>query len=255
MANTIISSLLIGSVLAPSAIAAGRILSGRPPTGGLPTPPQPGTVNYTTAAGTTPPDDTRVRIKVPTSYLQTFTTGGNNFELLMNAGIVFPYTPAISYEQKADYSSLSPMHSNQAIYFYQRSSITPISIQGKFTVQNEKDAAVYLSTVHLLRSLTKMRTGFDQGAGSPPPVCRLFAYGSFMLDNVPVSISSLRVELPEGVDYFSTGKDVKKFGTTAVPTISTISITCTPMYSRTEMQSYSVTEWIAGDQLRKTGLL
>lgn len=252
MANTVISSILLGAVAAPIAIGVGKALSGRPPSGGIPVSQQPTRVNYTNAAEAV---DTRVRIKVPTSYLQTFTLGSSDFELLNNGGIVFPYTPTITYEHKADFTPLSPMHSNHPIYFYQRSSVSPISIQGKFTVQNEKDAAVYLSTVHLLRVLTKMVPAKDSGAGSPPPVCRLFAHGTFSLDNVPISISNVRVELPDSVDYFSVGKTQTKFGTTAVPTISTISVTCIPMYSRTEMQNFSVTEWTAGDVLRKSGLL
>ena len=255
MANTIISSILLGSVVAPAAIGAARALAGRPPVGGLPTSPQSGTVNYTSAAGTTPAVDTRVRIKVPNDYLGTFTDGSNMKELSKIGGIVFPYTPAISYEHKADFSSLNPMHSNQPIYFYQRSSVTPITIQGKFTVQNETDAMVYISTVHLLRALTKMRSNSDANAGSPPPVCRLYAYGLFSLDNVPVSISSVKVDLPESVDYFSTGKESSVFETTTVPTISTISITCIPMFSRSEMQQYSVTDWLTGYSQRRAGLL
>jgi hypothetical protein len=254
MANTIISSILLGSVVAPAAIGAARALAGRPPVGGLPTSPQTSPVNYTSAAGTTPAVDTRVRIKVPDDYLVNLTRGSRN-EIFDTNGIVFPYTPSITYEQKADFSPLSPMHSNQPIYFYQRSSVTPITIQGKFTVQNEADAAVYLATVHLLRALTKMRSGNETGAGSPPPVCRLFAYGPFMLDNVPISISNIRVELPESVDYFSVGKDITKFGTTAVPTVSTISVTCIPMYSRSEMQKFTVTDWLSNDSVRKSGLL
>lgn len=230
--------------------------SGKPPAGGLPPSASPAVVNVTNANGTSPAVDTRVKIKVPTNYLASnFTQGGEFRELANNGGIVFPYTPQITYEHKADFASLAPIHSNYPVYFYQRSSVTPISIQGKFTVQNENDAAIYLSTVHLLRALTKMRSGNESDAGSPPPVCRLFAYGLFSLDNVPVSISSVKVELPESVDYFSTGKNNKVFGTTAVPTISTISVTCIPMYSRTEMQNFTVTEWIDDDSLRSSGLL
>ncbi len=255
MANSIISSVLLGTVVAPVVIGVGNVLSGRPPTGGLPSRRPPAPVNVTTAAGTTPAVDTRVRIKVPENYLTTFTDGSNAKELSRIGGIVFPYTPSITYEHKADFSPLSPMHSNQPIYFYQRSSVTPITIQGKFTVQNEKDAMVYISTVHLLRALTKMRSSNEDGAGSPPPVCRLYAYGLFSLDNVPVSISNVRIELPESVDYFSTGRESSVFDTTSVPTVSTISVTCIPMYSRTEMQQYSVSSWLTEYTQRKAGLL
>ena len=209
------------------------------------------------AQGLVKAKDLRVRIKVPNGYLGRFTNGSSTAysggELGPNgiSGIIFPYTPTISYEHKADYSSANPMHSNFALYFYQRSSISPITITGKFTVQNEKDAAVYISTLHLLRSLTKMQSGGiggDPNSGSPPPVCRLFAYGEFMLDNVPIVISSIRVELPDTVDYFTIDKSAStgytKFGPTSVPTMSTLAVTCIPMYSRAEMQKFSVNGYL-----------
>lgn len=255
MANSIIASVALGTLAAPAAVAVGRVLSGKPPAGALKKVQETLNVNVKTTTGTTPAVDTRVKIKVPKDYITGFTEGGDRVELRRNGGIVFPYTPSISYEHKADFSPLAPVHSNQPIYFYQRSSVTPITIQGKFTVQNESEAEVYISTIHLLRALTKMRTGTEDGAGSPPPVCRLYAYGLFSLDNVPISISNVRIELPDSVDYFSTGKLNQTFETTAVPTISTISVTCMPMYSRSEMQQYTVSNWLNDYSLRKSGLL
>lgn len=255
MANNVIASIALGTLVAPAVAGVARVLSGKPPTGALKIKQQVQQVNYTDAAGNKPALDTRVKIKVPTDYLTVYTWGSQAEELKKNGGIVFPYTPSITYEHKADFSPLSPMHSNHPIYFYQRSSVTPITIQGKFTVQNETDAMIYLSTVHLLRAITKIRTGNEADAGSPPPVCRLYAYGLFGLDNVPVSISNARVELPESVDYFSTGKENRVFETTAVPTMSTISITCIPMFSRTEMQQFTVKDWLESDSLRRSGLL
>lgn len=198
--------------------------------------------------------DNRVKIRVPYSYQTTFTNGSYvKQELLALGGIIFPYTPSISYEHKADYSNVPVMHSNFALNFYQRSHVTNISISGKFTVQNEYDAAVYLSTIHMLRALTKMRSGDEEDSGSPPPVCRLDAYGDFMLKNVPVAISSFKIDLPDNVDYFTT-KDFP-FEDTSVPTLSTISLTLIPMYSRAEMQKFTVTDWLTKAQTRKDGYL
>jgi len=145
------------------------------------------------------------------------------------------------------------MHSNFALNFYQRSYVTGISISGKFTVQNQLDASVYLSTVHMLRALTKMLSGGEEFSGSPPPVCRLDAYGDFMLKNVPVAISSFKIDLPDSVDYFTT--EGSQFGETSVPTLSTISITCVPMYSRAEMQKFTVSGWLSDAKVRTSGIL
>jgi len=208
-------------------------------------------VNITNGEGM---DDSRVKIRVPPKYLVDLTSGspGRN-ELKKLGGIIFPYTPSISYEHKADYSNVPVMHSNFALNFYQRSYVTNISISGKFTVQNDYDASVYLSTVHLLRSLTKMLSSGEPNSGSPPPVCRLDAYGDFMLKNVPVAISNFKFELPDGVDYFTINEG--PFKQTSVPTVSTISLTLIPMYSRAEMQNFTVSDWLSDAGVRKSGIL
>jgi hypothetical protein len=199
-------------------------------------------------------DDNRVKIRVPTAYLTKLTSGSRaGRELQYLKGIIFPYTPSISYEHRADYSNVPVMHSNFALNFYQRSYVTNISISGKFTVQNEYDAAVYLSTVHMLRGLTKMLSGGEPNSGSPPPVCRLDAYGDFMLKNVPVAISSFKIELPDGVDYYTAQK--APYEGTSVPVISTISLTLIPMYSRAEMQDFTVNDWLTSAKTRTSGYL
>ncbi len=209
----------------------------------------PTEVNATDASGKQLGDDMRVKIRVPPGYLTNLTSGFNGKLANNFGGIVFPYTPTLSYELKADYKPQDPTHSNFSINFFQKSSIGQILINGKFTVENAADAQTYFSTVHLLRALTRMRFGTDPDAGAPPPVCRLDAYGDMMLKNVPVAISSFRVELPDDVDYF-TMPAVNGQGTSAAPTRSTISIACVPMYSRNEMQGFSVTGYLGSRDSR-----
>ena len=222
------------------------------PTGAEPVIPDPPQINFQDINGNLSKDDLRVRILVPPKYITQFLAGPNN-EIANNGGILFPYTPSISYEAKAEYSEAKPLHSNFSINFYQRSSIGSISINGKFSVENTADAEIYLATMHLLKSLTRMRFGPDPDAGAPPPVCRLYANGEAMLHNVPVAITSYRIELPDNVDYFTIFQN-PKFGTTAVPTVSTIAIACVPMYSRNEMQKFSVSEYNSG-AYRKQGYI
>jgi hypothetical protein len=202
--------------------------------------------------------DLRVRIMVPSNYLTQYTSGPANELGVSNLhGIVFPYTPTISVEYKADYTSQQPLHSNFPINFYQKSSVGSISISGKFSVENAKDAAVYIATTHLLKALTRMKSGGttgDHDSGSPPPVCRLFAHGTWMFNNVPVAITNFRVELPDNVDYF-TMKDTNQYEMTSVPTMSTISLTLLPMYSRNEMLNFNVTDYINGSDFKKRGYL
>lgn len=162
--------------------------------------------------------------------------------LKAHGGIIFPYTPTISYDNKANYSEQNVMHSNYAQYFYKNSAVGPIRVEGKFTVQTAEEGVMLLATIHLLRSLTKMRFGNDPLAGSPPPICRFDAYGTYMLKNIPVSVASFTHNLPDNVDYISVGRY-----STMVPVLSTISMELNVMYSRQEMFDHNVREWISGN--------
>lgn len=220
-------------------------------------------------------EDLRVRIKVPQNYLVDSTLGSPARQELRD-GIIFPYTPSISYDVKADYQQQNTIHNNYTQYFYSNSSIGQINIQAKYTVQNDLDARVYLSTKHLLSALMKMPYGDDPGAGSPPPVCRLFAYGDYMMKNIPIVITGFRVEFPDNVDYYMGGVDrtelvevsdpnpssfspsmaaaqmqSSKGPTPAVftsqnfvPVLSNFNITCYPVYSRREMLQFSVRNFL-----------
>jgi hypothetical protein len=212
--------------------------------------------NYKDIKGNSGGKDLRVKIRVPNSYLDSDLTK----KLKPFGGILFPYTPTISYDAKAEYSSQAVMHSNYAIRFYQRSSISSIQVTGKFSIENESDAEFYLSTLHLLRALTKMKFGGPTGdpdSGAPPPVCRLDGHGQMMFEYVPVVISNVRVELPDSVDYFisNTTSISRVFGPYSLPSLSTISLTCEPMYSRNEMARASVQSYLNKDEFAGKGYL
>lgn len=235
------------------------------PAGAMPKSAPPVNVNFININGDQQPKDMRVKIRVPKNYLTDLTKGPGNITGILGefGGIVFPYTPQIGLEHKAEYQTQNPVHSNYTQYFYKSSNVSAISISGKFSVANEKDAMVYIAVVHLLRALTKMRSGGTTGdfdSGAPPPVCRLDAYGTFMLDNVPVVISSYKLDLPDNVDYYTVGKISgtqanNLYEKTAVPVVSTVSITCLPVYSRNEIQRFSVSQWLANKSVRKAGFL
>lgn len=211
-------------------------------------------VNFFGANGEKLSWDYRARLRVPPSFVASSVTSGPNLELLTNTGIVFPYTPQISYETSAAYANMNLMHTNFPVYSYKHSSVSAINLTAKFTVQNDKDAAVYLATVHLLRSLTKMSVGLEAGAGTPPPVCRLDAYGSYMINNVPVVVSSFRLDFPDNVDYYRitlSGFDTTQYagdiyGFNFVPTSSQIVLNLLPMYSRNEQLKFRRDEFLEG---------
>lgn len=209
----------------------------------------PTTLNVYDIKGKKIGKDYRVRILIPGNYWTSYTVGPDR--ALKNAGgIIFPYTPSINVDFKAEYASQTPLHSNFAINFYQRSSIGSISITGKFTVSNDTDAETYLSTVHLLKALTRMRSGGKSGdadSGSPPPVCRLYGHGEWMFENVPVAITNFRLDLPESVDYYTMAASDTDTYETSVPIVSSLAITCLPMYSRNEMLKFNVSQYLSNN--------
>jgi hypothetical protein len=199
-------------------------------------------------------EDFRCRIKVPESYITGYTSGYGG-ALTALGGIIFPYTPSISFDNSANYSNQSPMHSNYTYYSYRNSQVGAISVSGRFSVENNKDAMTYLATVHLLRSLTKMKFGIDADAGAPPPVCRLFAYGNYMLNNIPVVVSNFKQEFPTDVDYYKLDNSWQYGQNTFIPIMSTLSVTLLPMYSRAEQATFGVDSYLGSDDLRKKGFL
>lgn len=218
-----------------------REVPGVPP-GAQPKSPPPVEKEFNDIKGVGYQKDTRVKIKVPSNYLL-----GASAYLSDHGGIIFPYTPTINYEYSASYATQSPLHTNFAINFYQKSTVSPINITGKFTVENDNDAKFLIGTLSLLKALTKMKSGGakngDPDSGSPPPVCRLYAYGTDMIENLPVAITNLRVDLSDGVDYYSF-YDSTGVKTTSVPVVQTITIVCQPMFSRNELLNFNVSGYL-----------
>jgi len=193
--------------------------------------------------------DYRVKIKVPADYLDAVWIGSKN-EIKALSGIVFPYTPQIQQDYTANYTSYNPTHSNYAYHFYKNTQPGNITVTGKFTVQNDSDADMYISTSHMLRSLMKMRFGQDENAGVPPPVCRFSAYGHQQFKDVPVVISSFRAEYPDSVDYYNYA------GVAMIPMVSSLSVTMIPVYSREELLNLAhVDDYKGYANLRSRGYL
>jgi hypothetical protein len=186
--------------------------------------------------------DLRTILKVPPNYLS------GQFDTVFSkyGGVLFPYSPQITIEHKAEYSSNTPLHSNYAINFYKSSGVNDITITGTFTVQNDEDAFYYLGAKRILSTLTKMRFGNDSLAGSPPPICRLYAYGEYILKNVPVVILSVKHDLPDDVDFYTTTIRTQRV---SVPTKATITVMCKPTYSRKEMMNITVDDILSNSRV------
>jgi hypothetical protein len=196
----------------------------------------------TTAQPVQDETDLRAILKVPSMYMSGKKFGDSDQIFQRYGGVLFPITPQITLESKAEYSSVNPLHSNYPVNFYKNSSISDITITASFVVQNDDDAYYYLGAIRILTALTKMRFGNEALAGSPPPICRLFAYGEYILKNVPVVITSVRHDLPDDVDFYTTS--VLTDGRVSVPTKATVTINAKPTYSRQEMMNATVDSYL-----------
>lgn len=191
--------------------------------------------------------DFRVKISDPSGRISN---SGGALEPLQQTGgkVVFPYTPEISINHTANYTPLSPTHSNYEYLFYQNSAVSEISLVAQFTARNNEDADYVLAVQHFFRSATKMFYGKDQLAGVPPIVCRLEGHGALQLNSVPIVITSFNSNLPSDVDYISASDD--RHG--RVPTIQTFSISAKPLYSRSRLTNeFNLSDFASGSLLNQ----
>ena len=118
-------------------------------------------------------------------------------------GMRFPTTPFINLQHTANYNQIGLLHNNYPYQAYQNSQVQQITISGDFPVQDQASGLRWLSTVHFLRTITKMYYGGELNTGNPPPVARLNGYGDHVFRNVPCVVTDFTVEFRQNVDYIS----------------------------------------------------
>jgi len=183
-------------------------------------------------------------------------------------GVVFPYTPQIQVQHTATYQPQKLTHNNYTSYFYENSSVEPISISGEFTVQNINEGQYLLAAIYFFRSCTKMFAGLDPEAGNPPPLLYLNGYGQYYLPNVPCVLTSFSHTMPSDVDYMDIPEPAAtnygnsynpqftayRNNSTRLPTSSTISLTVQPVYSRlAQSQGFSLEDFARGALINPVG--
>lgn len=200
----------------------------------------PASSQFATKAG-----ETDWRVRITCDLLQNL--GGVLSPLNGTSGLIFPYLPTVTISHSANYSPLGITHNNYPFYAYNNSQVDDIQVTGDFSVQDQKEALYWLAAVHFLRSATKMYFGQGPNLGNPPPICKFNGYGDFVFKDVPVIIKNFSVELPKEVDYIATDSSQSgSSGITYVPTLSTISVTMSPIYSRQKIKSFNLSEFASG---------
>ena len=158
-------------------------------------------VNLNDAAGR------RVRLRPkPAAVDQILGTAGILQPLRSTNGMVFPYQPTITYQQDVQYQAIELIHTNQDFYTYSRTPALKLTVDGEFSIQNQKEGIYALACIHFMRTVTKMwfggATGASQAlAGTPPPVLLFDGFGQYMFNALPVIVTQFSVSLPKDVDY------------------------------------------------------
>ena len=159
-------------------------------------------------------------------------------------GVLFPYTPQITFSHKASYEMLSLVHTNYTTPVYQHSSVDGIQVSGMFTANYPAEAEYIVAMLHFFRSATKMFYGQDQLAGTPPPVLFLDGYGPYTLDHIPVVVTGFDYTLPNEVDYISCSVSGYK---QKVPTTLSVTLNLQPTYSRNKISNeFGLSDFASG---------
>lgn len=147
----------------------------------------------------------KLRLAPQASYLYKSANPGILQPLQVTDGIIFPYTPSIDTQYRANYTNYDLTHSNYRGYFYQNSSVDAINMRCVFTAQSTSEADYLLATIHFLKSVTKMFYGQDAEAGAPPPLVYLTGLGEYQFNEHPCLVQAFNYSLPAEVDYVRAG--------------------------------------------------
>ena len=217
--------------------------------------------------------DWRVKLSIPN--IEPFKTAPMLANLQKTGGLDFPYTPTIIVAHSANYNTMAPTHTNYPYFAYQNSQVDQLVITGDFFVQNGIEAQYWVSALHYLRSMTKMFYGGEaETLGAPPPVVHLSGYGDFIFNKVPVIITQFTIDLPQDVDYIATGHpqgvnevppnhpEAKQAATDKrannigwAPAQSLITVTVQPIYSRREVEKFSLNKYVKGGYVGDGGFI
>lgn len=214
-----------------------------------------------------PDDDWRVRVSMQPATAALFYANPYNpilSPLVETKGVVFPYTPQLSFSYKANYNPQGLTHSNYNAYYYERSEVDAVIIQADFTAQNIKEGQYMMAAIHFFKSCTKMFYGNSQLAGTPPPMVFLDGYGPAVLPHVPCVVTNFSHTMPQDVDYIKVPVGVNLQDTAGnpiqtnnygipsrVPTSCQLSITLQPMYSKNNIaRNFTLEQYAAGGLLQ-----
>lgn len=203
---------------------------------------------------TEPQNDLRARLRAKDNFRANNLIYAGPASILKNTGgMVWPYTPTITYSQDVTYSDMSPVHSNQEILAYNRTPATKLSISGNFTSQTTSEAQYNLGCIHFLRTVTKMSFGssIDPQPGTPPPILIFEAHGAGLFKALPVVVTAFSITLPPDPDYITV--NIYGGGLSRIPALFDISVSLTMQHSPKKLREWSLDKFRSGSYLTSGG--
>lgn len=217
-------------------------------------------VNFSNRISKTIEEDWRVRVSMSDSVAAKFYGNSSNdvmSPLSATKGVIFPYTPQIQVIYQANYTPQRLTHSNYQTFYYEASEVQAISITADFTVQNQEEARYVLACIYFFRTATKMFYGNGENIGNPPPIVFLNGYGEQYFPNVPCIVTQFSHTMPSDVDYIETDYRYaqentgayKPLTTTRIPTVSQITVSLQPVYSKNSLTQFDLEKFASGKLL------
>lgn len=149
--------------------------------------------------------DWRVKLSLApgAQYLYNDQNNSGILQPLQNTGgVIFPYTPQIDTNYRAEYDNYALTHSNYKSYAYKSSYVDSINLTANFTAQDTQEATYLLAVIQFFKSVTKMFYGAnDPNRGVPPPLVFLTGLGEFQFNAHPCVVTNFAYSLPKDVDY------------------------------------------------------
>lgn len=217
----------------------------------------------TTTSSGSPLYDKRVRISMLDNSPAIFYKDTSNSLLYTylypTNGVLFPFQPKVDISFSASYQSQKVIQSNFLFHSYENSEIKSIDLTCDFPARNITEGQYVIAAITFLRSLTFMFTGMDNTnatgsasvdlSGAPPLIVSIRGMGFGGLDYIPVVITNVTSSYSDNIDYISInmpGVDAVEGEIIKVPTSTTISISCLPIFSRTLASQFSTIAFSKG---------
>lgn len=205
------------------------------------------------SVSSTPVSDLRARLRPKPGGVDLLYGTPSNV-LRATGGMVWPYTPTITYSQDVLYDAMNPVHTNQEILSYTRTPASKLSISGVFTSQTTDEALYNLGCIHFLRTVTKMSFGSSKTPppGTPPPVLLFDAHGPAMFNSLPVVVTQFSVTIPSEPDYISVVVPTTT-QYTRLPVLFEITVALTVQNTPKALRDWSLDKFRQGSYLRPGG--